>query len=93
MSFPEEFDIIEYRKNNRILNTQTIEKWNWYNYTLKHLEIWKYLLDNKVIDSDFEDGLNSNLIRKNIPINKNKTILKLYFNNFLHKIKIHSQRY
>lgn len=39
--------------------TQSIASWNWLDYTKKHVEIWKYLLDNKNNTSQFDDGLNS----------------------------------
>jgi hypothetical protein len=44
---------------------KSVESWTWYDYTLKHVEIWKYLLGDAKITSIYSDGLNS-LISSNI---------------------------
>lgn len=38
---------------------QSVSTWNWYDYTKKHVEIWKHLLGEQNVKSDFSDGLNS----------------------------------
>ncbi len=42
----------------KIINS--VANWTWMDYTKKHLEIWLYLLGEKVV-SVYKDGLNSNL--------------------------------
>lgn len=46
---------LQKKKENLI---QSVRTWNWYDYTKKHVEIWKCLL-GETIESDFSDGLNS----------------------------------
>jgi hypothetical protein len=50
---------------------KSVASWNWYDYTLKHVEIWKYLLGEKNIKSIYIDGLNSLLsFGMTIPLKK-----------------------
>ena len=42
----------------------SVSTWNWFDYTKKHVEIWRYLLDNKNVVSRYNDGLNSLLMIK-----------------------------
>jgi hypothetical protein len=46
------------QKNKKIL-TQPVASWTWYNYTLKHVELWRHLLGENQKSSNFDDGLNS----------------------------------
>lgn len=56
------FKSISIEKTNLI---QSVSSWNWHNYTKKHLEIWKYLLEKEkehkksFFVSEFKDGINS----------------------------------
>ena len=43
---------------NRMKLIKSVEYWTWMDYTKKHLEIWKYLLGEKVV-SNYNDGINS----------------------------------
>lgn len=46
----------------QIERTQLVDSvatWNWEDYTKKHVELWTYLLSNKVSNSQYKDGLNS----------------------------------
>jgi hypothetical protein len=38
---------------------EAVSTWNWMDYTKKHVEIWKFLQDEKNSQSRFTDGLNS----------------------------------
>lgn len=44
---------------------ESVQTWNWLDYTRKHVEIWQYLLDNKLSKSNYMDGLNSLLYSRN----------------------------
>ena len=62
-------------EKGKIINS--VSTWNWYDYTRKHVEIWKFLLDNKVRNSIYKDGLNS-LLKKEIDPNlKNDDFTKI----------------
>jgi hypothetical protein len=52
---------------------KSVASWNWYDYTLKHVEIWKYLLGETKIKSTYTDGFNT-LISSGttIPLDKYK---------------------
>lgn len=80
-----------------------ISSWNWYEYTLKHLEIWDYLLFNKngkhIYDfakhSNYVDGLNSLILDnsdKNKKLQSKKSgfkimLIKGILSHGFHKIK------
>lgn len=53
---------------------KSVSTWNWSNYALKHIELWKYLLKNEKIKSKFKDGLTSL-----IAMSKNETPLDNIF--------------
>jgi hypothetical protein len=55
-------------QNEKKMLVQSVSTWNWYDYTLKHVEIWKYMLGDKSVVSQFNDGLNSLLNQRNISI-------------------------
>ena len=38
---------------------ESVSTWNWLDYTRKHVEIWRFLIDRKDLKSDYVDGLNS----------------------------------
>ena len=50
--------LLQIQKEKELL-VSSVDAWNWFNYTKKHVEIWQYLIDNKKIRSDFSDGINS----------------------------------
>jgi hypothetical protein len=54
---------------------KAVVSWNWYDYTLKHVEIWKYLLGKTKIKSTYTDGVNT-LISPGtvIPLDKYKLL-------------------
>jgi hypothetical protein len=54
---------------------ESVASWNWHDYTLKHVEIWKYLLGETKINSIYADGLNT-LISPGttIPVDKNELL-------------------
>lgn len=58
-------------QRKREVRIKAVEDWTWQNYTLKHLEIWNYLLRRKSLkeiyanQSDYEDGIFSAMIEDN----------------------------
>lgn len=66
--FTEAFLELQHRREVRI---KAVEEWTWENYTLKHLEIWNYLLRRKslkelyVNQSNYEDGIFSVMLEDN----------------------------
>lgn len=59
-TYEECLDILKSIQEERKRIVESVKNWTWMNYTLKHLEIWRYLLGEKV-ESEFADGLNSHL--------------------------------
>jgi hypothetical protein len=59
VSYNELEDILLMLQNSKKMLTQPVASWTWYNYTLKHVELWKYLLGENQKPSNFDDGLNS----------------------------------
>ena len=49
-------------QKDRIKLVDSVAEWNWRDYTIKHVECWKYIMEKKEIISNYNDGLNS-LIR------------------------------
>lgn len=66
--FREAFLELQHKREVRI---KAVEEWTWENYTLKHLEIWNYLLRRKSLkelyanQSNYEDGIFSAMIEDN----------------------------
>lgn len=66
--FREAFLELQHKRERRI---KAVEDWTWQNYTLKHLEIWNYLLRRKSLkelyanQSNYEDGIYSAMIEDN----------------------------
>jgi hypothetical protein len=70
---------------------ESVSDLTWMDYTLKHVEIWNFLIHGKKIESKYKDGLNSifdlgkiNYISSNILLSyysliKNKYFQKFYF--------------
>jgi hypothetical protein len=54
----------------------SIATWNWLDYTKKHVELWKYILGDTNIKSDFYDGLNSLRMMQSLIVNLNKKNIK-----------------
>jgi hypothetical protein len=46
-------------QNSRSRLVNSVALWNWEDYTLKHVELWEYLLGKRNIKSSYKDGLNS----------------------------------
>lgn len=62
----EELEAIFLSLQNEVGNlVNAVASWNWHDYTKKHVEIWRYLLDNSNTKSEFPDGLNSLMNSKN----------------------------
>lgn len=56
----EELETILIRiQEQRKAAVQSVSDWTWMDYTKKHLEIWKYLLGDRHISSQYHDGINS----------------------------------
>ena len=49
----------------------SIATWNWLDYTKKHVELWKYILGDTNIKSDFYDGFNSLRMMQGLSVNLN----------------------
>jgi hypothetical protein len=63
---------IQNKKHNLI---RSVSSWGWYNYTMKHVEIWEYLLGNKKKSSTYVDGLNSLIADSSIsPLDKEEIV-------------------
>ena len=66
--FREAFLDLQHKREVRV---KAVEDWTWQNYTLKHLEIWNYLLKRKSLkelyanQSNYEDGIFSAMIEDN----------------------------
>jgi hypothetical protein len=60
-------------QNEKHCLTKSVALWNWYDYTLKHVEVWRYLLGENEIKSKYIDGLNTLISSMPvIPLNKYK---------------------
>jgi len=83
-SYSELLKIFLQLQENRKIIINSVKTWNWTDYTNKHLEVWNFLLNNKV-DSIYIDGINSNF--KNLILKNNfKHNIKLLINNIKHYI-------
>lgn len=60
---------------NQLVNS--VSTWTWYDYTLKHVELWNFLLNKKTDKSQYKDGLNSLLEMSAKYVNTD--------NNYIHK--------
>lgn len=82
-TFQDIVNVLQNLQREKMKNYRFINSWTWKNYTLKHLEIWKYLLrceDLSVLLSNrckYKDGIFSLLIDD---LQYGKTI-RQYFNN------------
>lgn len=95
------FKEISSEKRNYI---DSVKSWNWRDYTIKHVDVWNYLIgltDGQSfsdINNQFVDGLGSVDVfdRKPIKLNKVKAIkdsLKLYYGRFKHAYYFRLSRY
>lgn len=90
-------DIIQTFNNiaeKKIRLIRSVETWTWYNYAVKHLEIWEYLLKNReenylnIFSGKFPDGITS--IQKESGKMKNERrekylfLFKLFKQNITH---------
>lgn len=74
----------------------SVKTWNWFDYTQKHVEVWQYLLNNKV-NSNYEDGINSSINYTTIAQSLNDQFIKaknkeLYKNKFLHSFFVNKNK-
>jgi len=46
-------------QSDRSQLVNSVAEWNWFDYTMKHVEIWDYLLGKRNIRSPYKDGLNT----------------------------------
>ena len=89
-TYEEMLEIFLGLQNERKKIVNSVSDWTWMNYTKKHVEIWKYLLNEKV-ESGYVDGLNSFLRNKNVSITKacgfaKKEKMKLLFHYLKHGV-------
>lgn len=78
--------MLELQKEKESL-VKAVASWNWNDYALKHIEIWRYLMDNRQNKGSYTDGLNSLLSS----IHSNTKFDRDYFK---HKIKeLHREKY
>jgi hypothetical protein len=62
-------------QNEKRKLVDAVTTWNWHDYTLKHVEIWHYLMSGKARHSKFSDGVNSLLdFKKHKPVLDPETI-------------------
>ena len=86
----EVFNSIAKQKLNLI---NSVSKWTWQDYAIKHLELWKYLLNSaQQVVSSYPDGVNSlrNKVDVNPSLNKSRYLFRLYlgaFSRVFYKIK------
>lgn len=59
-----EYILLQLEKEKEVL-VNSVSNWKWKDYTMKHIEIWNYLIDNTSICTNYSDGLNSLLASKN----------------------------
>lgn len=70
---------------DKLLLINSVNKLNWHSYTLKHLECWEYVLNNKSIGiSEFKDGYNSLFKLNDREISLNLSFWSLLINKYRH---------
>ena len=71
-------------QNHKLKIINSVVTYKWYDYTIKHLECWKFLLGNKSINSNYKDGLNTIFEDSNnsITFKTNKSNFKLILNKY-----------
>ncbi len=80
VSYNELREIFLKLQNDRYQLVNSVSNWTWYDYTIKHVELWEYLLKIKPKQSLYKDGLNSLLELSTKEINiDNKFINKEVF--------------
>jgi len=57
-------DILLEIQEKKMAIVNSVSDWTWKDYTIKHVEIWRYILGEQVASS-YKDGLNSNLKQLN----------------------------
>ncbi len=84
--------------DKRLKLINSVSRWNWENYTLKHVEIWEYILSKDKLNinqpkRDYYDGINSiekfdNFENKGIVKRSNNNMaikLQWFYNNYKHR--------
>ena len=74
---------------------ESVSNLTWMDYTLKHVEIWNFLIEGKKLESKYNDGLNSifglgkiNYISSNIFLSYYSLIKNKYFLMFPVRIEL-----
>jgi hypothetical protein len=81
-------------QEKRLKLIKSVEDWTWSNYTVKHLEIWEYLLSkNKDAhippDKKYRDGIYSLYPFDNVPVkhpSSDRLMASLYLNTYRHRM-------
>jgi len=80
-------------QNEKETLVQSVETWNWYDYSKKHLELWEHILDNKKNSSDFTDGLNSLLKAQNSKIEIDEKFIQNQTEELTKNLKLQNECY
>lgn len=67
-SYKELLQIFLSLQNEKRILIESVANLTWMDYTLKHVEIWKYLLEGKLIKSYYKDGFNSISSERNVTL-------------------------
>lgn len=54
----------------------SIPTWNWFDYTKKHVQLWRYILGETEIKSDYNDALSSLRMMQGLRVDLKKTDIK-----------------
>jgi hypothetical protein len=93
-TFDDLYDILFKIQLDKLRLLHSVKKLNWESYTLKHLECWKYVLNNEIkLSSTFKDGFNSIFSDQDREINLSLSYFNLLLNKYIHYFFIIKNKY